>query len=71
MNSQMSISDQDYLLASKDPRVVKLLKNNSAEEERVVWSDVVYKINSYSKAQERVLVVTTGNILNIIPDNCV
>ena len=59
----------DHLNLAKDKKALKALASNSASNGRVLFSAKMIKINRKGKGQNRVLLITTRHLLNLMPDN--
>lgn len=57
----------DYLNLASNAPASKLMQKNG--DKKVVFSDVVIKVNKRNKMQERILLVTESGIYNIDPSN--
>ena len=57
---------QNRVLSSQ---ALKALASNSAANGKVLFSATLVKINRKGKGQNRVLLITTRHILNLMPDN--
>jgi serum/glucocorticoid-regulated kinase 2 len=63
--------EADYLGIGLNEKLIKMMskfnKENSAMTETVIFSDNMVKINKRDKPQERVLLITTKAVYNLIP----
>merc|ERR1719181_1554433 len=59
----------DHLKLASDKKALKALASNSAANGKVLFSATMVKINRKGKAQNRVLLITSRHILNLMPDN--
>jgi len=59
----------DNLMLAKNAKALRAMTSNSAGNEKVLLSMKLLKINRKGKAQNRVLLITSRHIFNLMPDN--
>eukprot|EP01136_Pigoraptor_vietnamica_P006857 Opistho-1_new@40305 len=57
----------DHLGLASNPNIIKLLAKN--DDKRILFSDVITKINKRNKMQERVLLLTDAAMYNLEPSS--
>ena len=68
---QYKVDKGDHIGIGSHPQILKLISTFNKEEssEKVKFSDYMVKINKRDKPQERVLLVTTKAVYNIMPND--
>ena len=69
MGTSAGTMSLDHLKLASDKKALKALAANSAGNEQVLFSCAMTKINRKGKGQNRVLLVTSRHVLNLMPDN--
>ncbi|QDZ17804.1 protein kinase [Chloropicon primus] len=64
------MQSSDYLKLSGKTPVLKLLVSCNAHNEKIIFSDVVKKINRKGSTQKRILMITTRAIYNLENNKC-